>query len=183
MDALNAERVDFPSPLEPGKRPMMTDTTSLQPDADSQAHRKFAVDLFNFTWDLIDKKDRTPEEDDTMIHAAHASRFHWSRVGTALNLVIGEWQVSRVYAVLQRPQAALYHATRSREICEAHDIKGFHLAEAYEALARAHAGLGHAAESARCLRIACEMGEQLEDQEDRDVLFADLATVPVVAPA
>ena len=36
-----------------------------------------------------------------MIHAAHASRFHWSRAEGAesVNLARGEWQCSRVYAV------------------------------------------------------------------------------------
>ena len=45
-------------------------------------HKKFAVELFNRTWDLLDKEDRTQEEADTMIHAAHASRYHWGEIGT-----------------------------------------------------------------------------------------------------
>ena len=47
-----------------------------------------------------------------MIHAAHAARYHWSKVGTKANLARGEWQVSRVYTVLERPEPALYHAHR-----------------------------------------------------------------------
>ena len=47
-----------------------------------------------------------------MIHAAHASRYHWSKVGTNANLARGEWQVSRVYTVLDRAEPALYHAHR-----------------------------------------------------------------------
>jgi hypothetical protein len=39
-------------------------------------HRKSAVDCFNLVWTLMDKKDRTKEENDKMVHAAHASRFH-----------------------------------------------------------------------------------------------------------
>ena len=61
-----------------------------------------AVDLFNYTWTLIEKADRTPAEIDEMIHAAHASRYHWSKAGTTVNLGRGEWQVARVYAVLGR---------------------------------------------------------------------------------
>jgi len=44
-----------------------------------EEHKKFAVALFNLTWSLLDKKDRTREEDDKMLNAAHASRFHWGR--------------------------------------------------------------------------------------------------------
>ena len=48
-----------------------------------------------------------------MIHAAHASRYHWSQVGTKANLARGEWQVSRVYTVLGRVRS-LRSTTRHR---------------------------------------------------------------------
>jgi hypothetical protein len=48
---------------------------------EQETHKKFAVDLFNLTWDLLDKPERSADEDDKMIHAAHASRFHWGEVG------------------------------------------------------------------------------------------------------
>jgi hypothetical protein len=54
-------------------------------------HKKFAVDLFNLTWSLMNKKDRTKEEDDKMIHAAHASRFHWGEIVKPLQFERGEW--------------------------------------------------------------------------------------------
>jgi len=41
-----------------------------------------------------------------MIHAAHASRFHWGEIGKPINLGRGEWQISRVYSVLNRPESA-----------------------------------------------------------------------------
>jgi len=54
-------------------------------------HRQLAVDLFNHTWELLDKSERTQAEADEMIHAAHASRYHWGLAGTAVNLARGEW--------------------------------------------------------------------------------------------
>ncbi len=39
-------------------------------------HKKQAIENFNLTWDLIDKNDRTKEEDLMMIHTSHTSRFH-----------------------------------------------------------------------------------------------------------
>ena len=50
----------------------------LHPTARRRSAPALAVDLFNYTWTLIEKPDRTAE-DDAMIHAAHASRHHWSR--------------------------------------------------------------------------------------------------------
>ena len=44
-------------------------TSELTPEQ----QRHLAADLFNFAWTLIDKADRTPEEAETMINAAHAS--------------------------------------------------------------------------------------------------------------
>ncbi len=57
-------------------------------------HRKFAVDLFNLVWDLLDKGERTTEENDKMLHAAHASRFHWGEIGTPLELERGQYPLA-----------------------------------------------------------------------------------------
>lgn len=147
--------------------------TNLQID-----HRKIAIDLFNFVWTLLDKPDRTVEDNDQMIHAAHASRYHWSQVGTAVNLARGEWQVSRVYAVLNRPEPAQYHARRCLDICLENQIGDFDLAYAYEALARASAIAGQPGECDRYLALARESGEKIAEKEDRDIFLNDLATVP-----
>jgi hypothetical protein len=47
---------------------------------DAQIERKLAASLFNATWRLLDKTDRTAEDNTQMIHCAHASRFHAARV-------------------------------------------------------------------------------------------------------
>jgi len=144
---------------------------------EKESHKKFAVDLFNLTWSLIDKKDRTKEEDDKMVHAAHASRFHWGEIGTPLEFERGEWQISRVYAVLNSPQQALYHAQRCLEICEANKIGDFDIAFAYEAMARAHAVAGEKSQCEKYLRLAKEAGEQIKDKENRDYFFSELRTI------
>ncbi len=141
-------------------------------------HRKQAASLFNHVWRLLEKKRRTPAEDDEMIHAAHASRYHWGVVGRPVNRAIGEWQVSRVYAVLKRSEPSRYHAERCLAICREHRIGDFPLAFAYEALARAAAVAGSKADRDRFLRKTEAIGKQIKDAEDRKVLFSDLATIP-----
>ena len=148
-------------------------------DNDHEFHRKFAVDLFNLVWGYLDKPSRTVEENDTMLHAAHASRYHWEVVGAPLNLARGEWQVSRVYSVLKRPEPALYHARRSLEICQQNDIGDFDLAFAYEALARASAVAGNPAETQTYLALARKAGDKIAEKDDRDLFFSDLGTIPV----
>ena len=144
---------------------------------EQESHRKFAVDLFNLVWDLLDKGERTKEEDDRMVHAAHASRFHWGELGTPLEFERGEWQISRVYAMLNRPQAAIYHAQRCLDICTVNQIGDFDLAFAYEALARAYAIAGESAKSREYIRLAEQAGEQIEDEGNREYFLGELGTV------
>lgn len=142
-------------------------------------HRRLGVDLFNRTWTLMKKADRTPEETDELLHCAHASAYHWLLVGTAANRARSEWQCSRVYAVLGRAEPALHHAQRCLELCEAspEQLEDWDLPFAYEALARARAVAGERAESERYLAKAREVGARIADQEERELLEADLATV------
>ncbi len=138
-------------------------------------HRRLGVDLFNHTWTLLEKPDRTPAEDDELLHATHASAYHWSRVGAPENLARAEWQVSRVNAVLARGEAALHHAQRCLDHCLEHGIGDWDLAYAYEALARAHKVAGDEAEYRRNLELAREAGTRIAEGDDREHLERDLA--------
>ena len=139
-------------------------------------HRQLAVDLFNHTWELLDKSERTQAEVDAMIHAAHASRYHWSQAGTALHLTRGEWQISRVYSVLKRGEPAQYHARRSLEICLENGFGDFDLAFAYEALARAASVLGDNKAVGKNVTLAKDAGEKIAEQDDKDYFFSELAS-------
>jgi hypothetical protein len=130
-------------------------------EAERTMHRKMGVDLFNYVWSMMDKPERTREEDDDMLHAAHASRYHWGQVGEAVNFARGEWQVSRVYTVLMRPEPALYHAMRSLDICVEHGIGDFDLAFAYEAVARACAIGGDSERAAEYIALGRAAGEKI----------------------
>ena len=142
--------------------------------------RQQAVDLFNRVWTLMEAPERTSEQDDEMIHAAHASRHHWAAVGTEANLARGEWQVSRVYATLGRGEPAIYHAERCLAHCEANpdDIADWDLPYAYEALSRAHLTAGNQDEAERYAARARELGARVQDEHDREHLEEDLATLP-----
>jgi len=142
-----------------------------------EIHKKLAADLFNKTWDLLDKPNRTPEEDLEMIHTAHASRYHWGQVGTPLEFQRGEWQISRVYAVLEMGESALFHAKIALRTCQEKGIGDFDLAFAYEAIARANTILKNTAEKAKYLALAKEAGEKITDEGNRDYFFSELETI------
>lgn len=140
-------------------------------------HRHLAVDLFNHVWTLMKTENRTRAQDDEMLHAAHASRYHWGEIGEPVNFARGEWQCSRVYAVLKRAEPARYHAQRCLAICVEHNIGDFDLAFAYEALARAAMVADDEEEMRRYLELAREAGKQIAEEDDKQYFDADLATI------
>jgi hypothetical protein len=142
-----------------------------------EAQRKFAVDLFNLTWDLMDKSDRSPTEDARMVHAAHASRYHWGEIGTPLNFARGDWQLSRVYAVLGQGEQAVNYAKSSLELCQEHGYGDFDLAFAYEALARGYAKMGDKNQTEKFMQLANEAGDAITKTEDREYFFSELGTI------
>ena len=141
--------------------------------------RELAIQLYNTTWDLIDKPDRGPDDDDEMLHRAHASRYLWGGVGTAANRARGEWLCSRVYAVLGRPEPALHHARRCLELVEANpaDLEEWDLPAAYEAVARAQSVAGDLGEARRYVELGRAAAARVADEEDRAPLEADFATI------
>lgn len=156
-----------------------TKTTKGPADSDTAAsERQQAIDLFNGVWRLMEKEERSAEEDDTMLHMAHASRYHWGQVGTAANLARGEWQVSRVYTVLGRGEPALHHARRVLEICRANGIGDWDLAFAYEALARASAVAGDTEQARAFTEQALAAAEDIAEDEDRELVLTDLESIP-----
>ena len=144
---------------------------------DPALHRRLGVDLFNRVWALLELDDPPPEQVDELVHAAHASAYHWRQIGAPENFARSEWQCSRVYAVLGRPEPALHHARRCLELCEQHGIGDWDLGFAYEALARAHALAGDGAETRRRLAQAAEQAGRVAEADDREHLLAELATI------
>ncbi len=159
---------------------MSAPTLDALTELDADTHRAVGVALFNHTWTLLEKADRTPAETDEMIHAAHASRFHWGRAADSspASLARGEWQCSRVYAVLGRAEPALWHARRCVEINEAAGNRDWDIASAFETMARASAVAGDSGAAAEWKAKAIAALDGIADQDDRDLIEGDLATLP-----
>jgi DNA-binding transcriptional MerR regulator len=150
------------------------------PDTDITVadERRLAIALFNATWTYMEKENRTREDDDAMLHMAHASRHHWGQVGTAANFARGEWQCSRVYAVLGRGEPAVHHAQRCLDICLENGIADWDLAFAYEALARGNAVAGDAVLARSFTEQALSAAEDIASDDDRELVLSDLETIP-----
>ena len=142
-----------------------------------ESHKNFAIELFNQTWDLIEKEDRNQSEIDRMINAAHGSHYQWEFAGEAVNIARGEWLISRVYARLGRGEPCVYHASRCLVITLENNLKDFDLAFAYESMARAAKITENEVESAKYLTLAQESGALIADSDDQEYFFSELKTL------
>lgn len=140
-------------------------------------HARFASDCFNGVWDLLGKAGRTPDEDRLMREMAHASLFHWlcREDGTAKNLSIGLWQISRVHAVLGNGAEAMRYAEECMGVSNASGLPPFFRGYAHEAAARAAFRCGDFGRFRDHLRLAGDMAKAIEDEDERGMLEADLA--------
>jgi hypothetical protein len=137
-------------------------------------HRKTAVLCFNETWDYLEERERTEQDDQRMLQLAHASRYHWGLVGTPRNMAVGDWQISRVYAALKQPHLSLLYAKSSLGICRKEKLSEL-LATAYEGVARGYAVDEDFASARRCLRLARKQLETLDLRaEDRKVYLGQI---------
>lgn len=145
---------------------------------DPEIHRVFGISLNNLVWRDLGRGDRTPDDDQRMIDAAHASLWHWAQVGTAVNLARGEWMCAHVYTVVGRSEPALHHANRSLATCEAEGLGDFDLVYGYEGMARALAVAGDLEGAATYRQRALDAVADVVDEEDRTIVEADLAAGP-----
>ncbi len=143
------------------------------------AHKYYSASCFNQAWDLIDKEDRTQEEDEQMIRLSLASHYHWtqrpdySHTGAS----IGHWQTSRIYAILGQAENAMRYGQLCLQVSQGEDVGPFFLGYAYEALARAAALAGDRDSAAGYLESARTAADQVKEVDERKMLLDDLKTI------
>jgi hypothetical protein len=144
--------------------------------------RELAKRLFNQTWALIDAQDRTSEQDRLMLVTACAAWLHWDAVGTEENRAIADWQIAHVASLLGYGALAITHATTAYDRVRAARLPDWLHASALEGLARAYAAAGDQQSRDEYLRLANEAVGIVTDQEERDLIASQLATVPNARP-
>lgn len=140
-------------------------------------HSFFSVYCFNTAWSLMEKTNRTPEEDDQMILLSHTSIWHWMQRDDCQNsnLSVGYWQASRIYSILGRADEARRYA----QLCFRHSQEEVPFLRAYanEALARAEKVAGNGNLATQYHAEATRLAESVEEADDRKLLLDDLATI------
>jgi hypothetical protein len=141
------------------------------------AHKFFSTDNFNKTWEFIEKKDRSHEDNLTMLHTAMASLWHWTQREdvTSVNLSVGYWQVSRVFCLIGQADLARTYGRMSLKHAET--LLPFYKGYACETLARAEMLANNRVIMLEYLNRARELANQIKEEEDRQLLLKDLDTI------
>ncbi|MFA6240891.1 MAG: hypothetical protein WC655_08185 [Candidatus Hydrogenedentales bacterium] len=141
-----------------------------------KAHHWFAVECNNLAWDLFERPSRTPDEDAQMLHAAHASCFHWMHVGNALNEQRAMCLLTFAHSALGSCALALRYAVRCLELSQLDGLETtpFDLAAAYAGNARAYACSGDAKKAKEFRALAMSAAKDISDEEDRTHFLAIL---------
>ena len=103
-------------------------------------HQYMGIKMNNQIWTLLDKKDRNEQDDIRIINYAKSSLQQWRKSDkyTIVNEQRGKWLISHVYSILEKSDHALTYAKETLKITEDNSLKDCDLADAYEAMARAH---------------------------------------------
>jgi uncharacterized protein YndB with AHSA1/START domain len=139
-------------------------------------HRTLAIEANNATHKLLDLPDRSADDNDRMIHQAHAAAHHWRIAGTIENWARAEYMCSRVYSFVGRAEPALHHAQQCMDFVQRAELVDWDLAYAHEALARALACNGQLDEARLERQKASDIA--VTDPEDKSLVDADIAIGP-----
>jgi hypothetical protein len=145
----------------------------------AKTDRDYAAEFFEETWALLDMKDRTKEQLERMIHCAHASFYHLTRVPDIgiKNRAKGYWQLSRVYAAAGQGGVARAYAYRCMDEARSSGDP-FLLTIACESLGRAAAVLGDGAERDRQAAQGVAYAAQILDPDVHAFCLDNLAAMP-----
>jgi len=140
-------------------------------------HKKTARETNNRIWSVLDAENPTEAQLEEVLHMAHASRYHWSKIGTAVNAVRAEYMITRVYCAMKRGEPALFHAKRCLEIAKENNIGDWDLAFVYEVVARAHSVAGNKTMCKKYHKLAQSAIDEIKDLGDKKICQGELDKV------
>ena len=133
--------------------------------------RWFACEFNDLSWNIAENPGTAANspEIETMLHAAYAAAFHWTRVGNELNRALADMSLGQAHALAGEGTAAMKYARRSLEFFSSRDSKDWEIAFAHAVLANAARAAGETAVYEKHRAIASELREKIADAEDREI--------------
>jgi hypothetical protein len=127
---------------------------------------------------LLERDDRSPDDDFELLTLAFASRYHWSIVGGPEQWAVSDWLVSRAAASIGEGSLSLAFAVRANDAVQSFDAPDWLHASTAEGMSRAYAAIGSDQERDEWLNNAERLVEVIADEEDRELIASQLASVP-----
>lgn len=150
------------------------------PESIARWHQRFAAQCNNRAWDLADQPERTPDEEDEMVAAAYAAAYHWGKVGASLNVARADVTLAHILSVAGQGQSALHYAQRSLDYFEHHACEDWDAAFAHAEIAFAAAVLKDRPLHARHRALAIQLGQEIQDEQDRQVFLDVFERMPAL---
>jgi hypothetical protein len=153
----------------------MGDTAA--PDEAAAWHRRFAAAANNRAWDLSERV-RDAAEDQEMLDAAHASAWHWAKVGTEFHRMRATMLLAEVHASLGLGQSALAYAEQMRTYLLGIQSPDWEVAIVHAVHAHAAFAAGQTEKHRASYALAVEAFEAISTDKERGIVAATLGHVP-----
>ena len=152
------------------QEPSQQETAAWQKRLASQAN--------NRAWALTESISRSAEEDEEMLHAAHAAMYFWRMVGNASNRAHAAQLLAHTYGLLKLAHPARHYLKQSQPFFLEQESAPWERALAHAVAANVAAAAGEAEPHARHYAEAERLVAALPDPEDRAILGATMRVVP-----
>ena len=140
-------------------------------------HRRFAAAANNRVWDLS-VQARNAAEDQEMLNAAHASAWHWAKVGTELNRMRATMLLAEVHALLGLGQSALAYAEEMRAYFLKVQPPDWEMAFVHAVHSHAAAAAGETDKHRNSYVLAAAALEAISNEEERRNVASTFLHVP-----
>jgi hypothetical protein len=140
-------------------------------------HRRFAAAGNNRAWDLS-VQTRNAAEDEEMLNAAHASAWHWTKVGSELNRMRARMLLAEVHALLGFGQSALAYAEEMRAYFLAVQSPEWEVAFVHVVHAHAASTAGDTEKHQASYSLAVAALETVSNEKERGIVASTFSHVP-----
>jgi hypothetical protein len=148
------------------------------PEDVAVSQRRLAAQANNRAWTLAEMLSRSAEQDEEMLHAAHAAMYVWKMVGTPSHHAHAALLLAHVYALLKLPGPAAHYLSQSLPHLTQHECAPWERAFAHAVAANVASAEGNAAAHAKHYSEAIAAAAHMTDPETRELLGATLRVVP-----
>lgn len=140
-------------------------------------HRYFAATTNNRAWDLsIEERDAATDQE--MLHAAHASAYHWSIIGTELNQMRATMLLAEVHSLLGFGTSAYKYAEKMKTYFLENDTPDWEIAFTHTIHAHAAFVYGDMSAHAQSYANAQQSIDKISKDVERDMVVKTFQHVP-----